>query len=155
MWLKCYPLILQEQERSDDMARFDLDVRDMDVLFEAMKNFQGNTEEVINDVLHNEAGELIQDEIQRLMPVSGITWKGKKKAAKQAKSLNIVKENLAVTVKTKDTYHYLWFPDDGQNVRNPNRRKAGNKQFFKKGGESQIDEIVDRCIGRLVNDFEE
>lgn len=133
------------------MARFDLDVHEMDALHQAMKNFQGNTEEIINDVLHNEAGELIQDAIKRLMPVSGKTWNGKKKAAKHANSMMNVNENLALTVKSKTAYNYLYFPDDGTNT----RRHAGNQQFFKRGGESQISEIKDRCIGRLVNDFEE
>ena len=137
------------------MARFDLNITEMDDLLQAMKNFQGNTEETINDVLHNEAGELIHDAIKLLMPESGKHWKGKKKSAKRAKSLLIKKENLAVTVKTSNTYHYLWFPDDGQNVRSAKRRAAGNQQFFRRGGESQMEEIKNRCIGRLVNDFED
>lgn len=133
------------------MAKLNLDFVAMDDLQQAMKDFQGNTEEIINDVLHNEAGELIQDAIKRLMPVSGKTWNGKKKAAKHANSMMNVNENLAVTVKSKAAYDYLYFPDDGTNT----KRHAGNKQFFKRGGESQIDEIKDRCIGRLVNGFEE
>lgn len=132
------------------MAKLDLDFVAMDDLQQAMKDFQGNTEEIINDVLHNEAGELVQDAIKRLMPVSGKTWKGKKKAAKHSNSMMNVNENLALTVKSKTAYNYLYFPDDGSNT----RRHIGNQQFFKKGGESQIDEIKDRCIGRLVNDFE-
>jgi len=114
-----------------------------------MKDFQGNTEEVINDVLHNEAGPLVEDAIQRLMPVSGKTWRGKKKAAKAANSLKSVNENLAVTIKTTKAYQYLYFPDDGSST----RRHAGNQQFFKRGGESQRDEITARCVGRLVDDF--
>lgn len=132
------------------MAKLEIDYLAMDELQQAMKAFQGNTEQTINDVLHNEAGELVQNAIQRLMPVSGKSWKGKKKAAKHAKSMTEVKENLALTVKSKKSYSYLYFPDDGTNT----RRHAGNQQFFKRGGESQIGEIVNRCIGRLVNDFE-
>lgn len=137
------------------MARFDLNITEMDDLLLAMRNFQGNTEETINDVLHNEAGELIHDAIKLLMPESGMHWKGKKKAAKQAKSLLIENDNLSVTVKTKNAYHYLYFPDDGQNVRNAKRRAAGDQQFFMRGAKSQVEEIKNRCIGRLVNDFEE
>lgn len=133
------------------MAKLGLDFVAMDDLQQAMKDFQGNTEEIINDVLHNEAGELVQDAIRRLMPVSGKTWNRKKKAAKQANSMMNVNENLALTVKSKNAYSYLYFPDDGSNTKN----HIGNQQFFKKGGESQLNEIKDRCIGRLVNDFEE
>jgi hypothetical protein len=132
------------------MSRLDLHIMEFDELEQAMKDFQGNTEEVINDVLHNEAGKLIEEAVKRLMPVSGKTWKGKKPAAKSSNSLEIVGENLSVIVRAKKAYQYLYFPDDGTNT----RRHVGNKQFFLKGGESQRDEIVDRCIRRLVNDFE-
>lgn len=120
-------------------------------LYQQMENFQGNTEKVINKVLHEEASPLISDAVKRLMPRSGARWKGKKAAAADANSLMDKKENLAITVKSRKAYQYLYFPDDGTNT----RRHVGNKQFFKRGGESQRNEIVNRCINRLVNDFEE
>lgn len=131
------------------MSVLDLQIKEFDELQQAVENYSGNTEEAINDILHNEAGLLIQDAVKRLMPVSGKTWKGKKKAAKSANSLTIKKENLAVTVTTQKAYGYLYFPDDGTNT----RRHAGNQQFFRKGGESQIEEIKERCINRLVNEL--
>lgn len=124
-------------------------MNEFDDLQQAMKNFQGNTEEVINDVLHNEGGQLIEDEVKRLMPMSGRHWKGKKPAAKNSNSLMQKKDNLSVTVTTKKAYQYLYFPDDGTST----RRHAGNQQFFFKGGESKKDEIIDRCILRLTEDF--
>lgn len=129
------------------MEIFRLNIADFDELQEALKNYQGNAEEIINDVLHNEAGPMIETEINRLMPVSGKNWKGKKKAAKHSKSLMLVKENLAITVKTTNAYHYLYFPDDGSTT----KRHAGNQQFFKRGGDRKKSEIVDRCISRLVD----
>lgn len=132
------------------MADFSIDVRDFDKLQKAMQDFQGNTEATINEVLHNEASPLIQEEIKRLMPVSGKTWKGKKPAAKMAKSLTDYKGNLSITVASAKNYAYLYFPDDGTNT----RRHVGNQQFFRRGGEAAQDEIVDRCIRRLVNEFE-
>lgn len=132
------------------MADFSIDVREFDKLQKAMQDFQGNTEATINEVLHNEASPLIQEEIKRLMPVSGKTWAGKKPAAKSAKSLTDLKGNLSITVTTTKNYGYLYFPDDGTN----SRRHVGNQQFFKRGGEAAQDDIVDRCIRRLVNEFE-
>lgn len=123
---------------------------EVDRLIEAMKDYQGNTEEAINDVLHNEAGDLAQDSIIRLIPVSGRNWKGKKKAAKSSEPLQNINGNLSVTVTTKKSYQYLYFPDDGTNT----RRHAGNQQFFKRGGEAVQDEIIERCITKLINDFE-
>lgn len=131
------------------MSVLELNAEEVAKLERAMIDFQGNTENVINDVLHNEASSLIQDAVRRLMPVSGETWKGKKPAAKTGRSLMDVQGNLSITVKTSKQYQYLYFPDDGTNT----RRHVGNQQFFQRGGESQIDEITDRCINRLSNAF--
>lgn len=130
------------------MARFELDQTQIERLEQALRNFPGNAEQIINDVLHNEAGNLIEAEIYRLMPVSGRKdWKGKVPPAAKSKSLKQETDNLSVTVKTTSKYHYLYFPDDGATT----KRHAGNQQFFFRGGESQTDEIIDRCVNRLVD----
>lgn len=133
------------------MARFDLEASEIARLQQAIKNFPRGAETAISDVLHTEGGQLIEEEIRRLMPVSGKTWNGKKPAAKTGKSLWQENHNLAVTIRTKADYHYLYFPDDGTNT----YRHHGNKQFFLKGATEQQSEIVDRCINRLVADFEQ
>ncbi len=132
------------------MAVFRFDATEFDRLQNAIKNFPGDAEEVINDVLHTEGSQLIQDAIRNLMPESGRTWKGKKPAAKSAKSLTDLKGNLFVEVRATKNYQYLYFPDDGTNT----RRHAGNQQFFLKGGESQQETIVDLCIKKLTDSFE-
>lgn len=128
-----------------------MNAEDVARLEEAMRNFQGNTEATINDVLHSEGGQLIHDEIKRLMPMSGKRWNGKKAPAKTSNSLQIVGGNLSVTVKTKKAYQYLYFPDDGSNT----RRHAGNQQFFLNSGENQKEQIMNLCINRLVNGLED
>lgn len=125
-----------------------IDYTEFERLQNAMQNFQGNTEETINDVFHNYAGDRAQEDIYRLMPVSN---KKKGKHAKQGKSLSNVNGNLSVTVTARGKWHYLYFPDDGSNT----RRHAGNQQFFAKGGEAAQDDIVERCITRLINEFEQ
>lgn len=133
------------------MSVFKLSAEEFERLEGAMKNFQGNTEKTINDVLHNEGGQLIHDEIKRLMPMSGKRWKGKKAPAKTSNSLQIVGGNLSVTVTTKKAYQYLYFPDDGSNT----RRHAGNQQFFLNSGENQKEAIMNLCINRLVEGLED
>lgn len=131
-------------------AVFRIDAKEFDRLQNAIKNFPGEAEEVINDVLHTEGSQLIQDAVRNLMPESGRDWKGKKAAAKSAKSLTDTKGNLFVEVRTTNNYHYLYFPDDGTNT----KKHAGNQQFFLQGGESQQETIVDLCIKKLTNSFE-
>lgn len=133
------------------MSVFKFSAEEFARLEEAMKDFQGNTEKTINDVLHNEGGQLIHDEIKRLMPMSGKRWKGKKAPAKTSNSLQIVGGNLSVTVTTKKAYQYLYFPDDGSST----TRHAGNQQFFLNSGENQKEQIMNLCINRLVNGLED
>ena len=132
------------------MARLEIDCSDIDRLQKAMENYQGNTESAINDVLHNEVFGIAEPSIRNLIPVSGKRWKGKKPGAKSSKSLTQENGNLSVTVKTTASYHYLYFPDDGTNT----RRHIGNQRFFERGGEAVLSEVAERCINRLVNDFE-
>ncbi len=126
---------------------FEIDYTQFETLQNAMKAYAGNTEETVNEVLHNEAGQLIHDEIKRIMPVSGRRFRGKKPAAKSAESLRAAEGHLSITVKTTKHYQYLYFPDDGTNT----RHHVGNQQFFLRAGEAKTQEIVDRCINRLVN----
>ena len=132
------------------MARFDMDTKEVERLYKAIRNFPGEAEEAINDVFHNEAPPIVSEEIKRLMPTSGRMWSGKPKAAKGAKSLTDETANLSFTVKTTSKYHYLYFPDDGSNT----KRHVGNQQFFQRGGEAKQSEIVDRCITRITKNFE-
>ena len=123
---------------------------DIEKLQSAMKEYQGDVETSINEILHNEGGELIQDAIRRIIPVSGKNWRGKASPAKTSKSLQSINTNLAVEVTTTKRYRYLYFPDDGSNT----RRHAGNQRFFERGGEAVKDEIIERCISKLTNNFE-
>lgn len=126
-----------------------LDVSDVEKLQTAIKDYGEGAEQVINEVLHNQAGELIQESVKRLMPTSNKKWRGKAPAAKTSNSLATLTSNLAVTVTTGKKYQYLYFPNDGSNT----RRHVGNQQFFARGAEAVKDEIIERCISRL-NNFE-
>lgn len=125
-------------------------IADAERLQKAMQEFEGNVEDTINEVLHNEGGQMLADSIKNLMPQSGKKWKGKKAPAKTSNSLMYVDGNLSVTVKSKSAYNYLYFPDDGTNT----RRHIGNQQFFLRGAESASSDIVDRCVAKLINNFE-
>lgn len=128
---------------------YNINITEADRLLKAMKEFSGSVEDTINDVLHNEIGDLAQTEIKRLMPVSNKHWKGKKPAAKTSNSLRNLNENLSVTVRTQKAYQYLYFADDGTNT----RRHIGNQRFFARGGENIQGEIIDRCTNKLLNNF--
>lgn len=125
----------------------EINYSEFDRLQKAMKDYQGDTEATINDVLHNYAGDRAQEDIYRLMPVSK---KKKGQHAKNSRSLTNVNGNLSVTITTKGKFHYLYFPDDGSNT----YRHVGNQRFFERGGEKAQDDIIERCITKLANNFE-
>lgn len=131
------------------MSNLEMKAEDFEKLQTAMKNFQGDAAKIINNVFHGDGVQLVSDEIQRLMPVSGRTWSGKAGPAKTSKSLTSVKENLAFTIKATNKYQYLYYPDDGSST----RCHAGNQQFFARGGEAKQSEIIERCIARLAEEI--
>lgn len=132
------------------MASYDVEFQEMEELEKLMDTYEGAARKAINDVLHGEGGELIKNRIQSLIPASGRTWSKKKTAASAADALEQKNEEmLAVTVKSKTAYNYLYFPDDGSDT----VRHAGGKEFFRQGAEESMDGVLDLCLGRLVDEF--
>lgn len=130
---------------------FKVNFAELERLQKALEAYEGNAESAINEVLHGEEVLQIADErIRNLIPVSGRTWKGKKGAAASSKSLRGVNGNLSLTVTTTKNYQYLYFPDDGSST----RKHAGNQQFFWRGGEQATPDIIERCVNKLITNFE-
>lgn len=132
------------------MQFFSIDEADLDQIIQAAKECAVSIEDVVNEVLHQQAGPLFEEGIQRLLPVSGRTWSGKKKAAKSSKPFVQVKENLAITVKTKYDYHYLYFPNDGSNT----NRHVGDQSFMEHGVEAKKDVVMSLIMARMVKQIE-
>lgn len=128
------------------MARFTLEADQIERLQAAMANYAGYAGKAVDEVLHNQGGKLINDEIMRMLPASGRTWKGKKAAAKSTQPFVQKNGPMSVTIKTKSAYNYLYFPDDGSNT----QRHIGNQQFMKRGAENQTARIMDLCINKLI-----
>ena len=136
------------------MARLTLDAREHETLIKAMRIYGNQAGKVVDDVLHNEGANLIKEEIMRLLPESGRKWKGKKRAAKRAQPFTQSNESLAVTIRTRSGYHYLYFPDDGTNTSNHVGYKGKPREFMFHGAENQQGRIMDLCINRLIEKWE-
>lgn len=131
------------------MARAEIDYQEMNELMELMQRAE-NCEEVINDVLHQTGAEKIKEGIQKLLPISGRTWSGKKSPAKSTQPFTQENGNLSVTIKTTTAYHYLYFPDDGSNT----KKHQGNKQFMHAGAESKKTEITEKITEKIIDQIE-
>ena len=135
-------------------ATFTLNSSQFEQLQDAMKQYPGHAGREINDVLHNEGGKLINEEIMRLLPASGRTWNGKKPAAKSTQPFVQDNGTLSVTIRTKSAYNYLYFPDDGTDTRRHIGYKGTPRDFMQNGAEKKTSEIIDRCINRLIKEWE-
>ena len=132
-------------------TQFTADISSIDEVLQAAEQYGDNALKVINDTLHREAGDIARPQIQKLIPMSGRKWSGKRTAARSANpfAADDTSTMLAVTIHTRAAYNYLYFPDDGSTT----RRHAGNQQFFKRGGENALPQIIELCLGRLAEEF--
>lgn len=126
------------------MATAEFDISGFDEIFDAIRNFEGSVEGKINEILHKQAPEEVKKSILALpdFPVSGRTWKGKKKAAKSGNPFTEQTYNLGFTVRSRKQYNYLYFPDDGSNT----TKHAGNQNFMGRGLDKSIDTILDQVL---------
>lgn len=127
---------------------YGLDYESAQRLQETIKQYQENAEKKINAYLHGKGYDMFEKAIHNAMPESGRKWKGKKTAAKAADSLQDKDkgENLAVTIRAKNAYGYLYFPDDGSNT----LHHYGNQRFFERGIEQKEAEAVNDMIELLM-----
>lgn len=129
---------------------FELDAKDLESLQQSISSYEGSAESAINEVLHDDAGPLINEEINPLINPSGRTFKGHSKSAKNSPWPRYdTDKNLEITVGTKSKWHYLYFPDDGSNT----RRHAGNQHFFERGAEKAAPKVVARCLDVLTQEW--
>lgn len=132
------------------MSRFRLDASEFTRLAEWATKIPEKSEEAINRALHSgDAAQTLQDEIDERISPSGRSWKGKSGSAKGAAWARWDNENLAVIVRTRPKYHYLYFPDDGTTT----RRHIGQQMFFERGGKMAAPKIIDMCINEIKKEL--
>lgn len=146
--------VCKDNKEVREMSYFELDSRDAEKIIEKVIKFSDGreAEEIINQFLWREGGELISNEIRNILPVSGRTWAGKEPAAKSVDPfLKDTSKNLQVRIRTKGKYHYLYFPDDGSDT----IHHVGNQQFMFDGASRKAEEISEKIVDKLVKRLEE
>lgn len=127
-----------------------LDYSEIEALQQVLENFGENGPKVVNTVLHSSAIPIIENNIQMLLPSSGRSWVGKKAAASSTNPFrNDTSELLAVTVRSKTQYNYLYFPDDGSNT----EHHKGNQHFMQRGADNSVNRIAQLCTARLLENL--
>lgn len=134
------------------MSGFRLDAGAARELEERVRAFGDGAEDVVNGVIHEEAGPLIYGRINPLIHPSGRRFKGHTASAKAAKwPVYRTNENLAVTVSTTAKFRYLYFPDDGGNT----KRHAGDQHFMFRGAQAAAPSVMKRCVAALTREWEQ
>lgn len=138
------------------MAVFNLEDEENGIksLYDKIKSLPQKGEKIVTETLHNEGAVLIKGGIDRILPSSRRTWKGKKSAA-SSNNRAILKRanesgNLNVVVGTTSQYHYLYFPDDGSNT----LRHEGGQHFMLRGAENATGKIINICQEKLIKAIE-
>lgn len=120
-------------------------------LINSISEYAGITNRVINDVLHSSvAAEYAIDEINKLIPHSGRSWKGKKAPASSVNPWKTdTSELLTLAIKSRKGYNYLYFPDDGRNTEN----HWGNQQFTIRGANASLPKIAQLCAAQITDEM--
>lgn len=128
-----------------------LNHEEVDALRAVIENYEGNAEEAINRVLHEQSFAPLTTSIIELIHPSGRTWPGKKASAKATQPFTQKNGNLYVEVKNKKAYGYLYFPNDGSNTKN----HVGNQQFMMQGAELEKEHILNMCLAEMEKEWSE
>lgn len=133
------------------MAAFvSLDATTFEQVVSKIESYGEGAADIVTKAIH-ESGEDIYRKIDPLLPTSGRTFKGHSSGARGTQwARYLTNEPLAITVTTKSSRNYLYFPDDGSNT----KRHRGNQQFMRRGGEAAVPEIIDKSLKALVEHFE-
>lgn len=133
------------------MSSYQIEYVDLETLGERIAGYPGDAEAAINEVLHKKAFLPLTESIKELIHPSGRNWKGKKKAAKETQPFVQRNENLAVQVKSRSAYNYLYFPDDGSNT----VHHYGGQNFMIQGAEQKQSDIIDMITEQIIQQIEE
>lgn len=127
---------------------FKADFSEINELMSYIDQYGDHARKSINDVLHKKAPSIVKKNIIPLIHDSGRKWKGKKPHATRSQPFMEEFGNLTLTVKSKPSYGYLYFPDDGSNT----KRHAGNQRFMQRGGDKSTQRIINLCIANIVEE---
>lgn len=133
------------------MSSYKVEYVELEALGERIAGYPGDAEAAINEVLHKKSFLPLTESIKELIHPSGRTWKGKKKAATETQPFRQEDENLAVKVKSRKAYNYLYFPDDGDNT----VHHHGGQDFMVRGAERKQGDIADMITEQLIQQIEE
>lgn len=138
-------------QRGEGARQYSIDYQELDKIENLFNEFPDTAKAAVNNILHSDiAVDMVEDNIQKLLPSSGRHWKGKGAAAASTQPFRKgPNELLTLIVRSKTKYNYLYFPDDGSNT----VHHMGNQHFMQHGAENSLGAIADLCTANVINEF--
>ena len=138
-------------QRGEGARQYSIDYQELDKIENLFNEFPDTAKAAVNNILHSDiAVDMVEDNIQLLLPSSGRHWKGKGAAAASTQPFRKgPNELLTLIVRSKTKYNYLYFPDDGSNT----VHHMGNQHFMQHGAENSLGAIADLCAANIINEF--
>lgn len=138
-------------QRGEGARQYSIDYQELDKIENLFNEFPDTAKAAVNNFLHSDlAVDMVEDNIQPLLPSSGRHWKGKGAAAASTQPFRKgPNELLTLIVRSKTKYNYLYFPDDGSNT----VHHMGNQHFMQHGAENSLGAIADLCAANVINEF--
>lgn len=128
-------------------VEFSLNDDDLKTLQSSIQDFQGNSEDAINQCLENEVKPMLINSIINFIPVSE---KNKNHAKYSDPLQGNLNGNLSLLIHTKKKYNYLYFPQEGEGT----SKSHGPNDFMGKGIEQQYDNVVNIMLEKIQNKLE-
>lgn len=132
---------------------FELKYEDIERLNKALINFQGSSEQAINNCLEKKAGPKIAKSVTDFLPVS----KDGNRHAKNNKWYELEYYNLSFVLsnslkgKRGTSFYYLYYPATGTG----NSYRKGPNDFLGKGLNTKYNEVIEDLLSSLENQIEE
>lgn len=105
-----------------------MDLSELDTLFEQMKKVPNQSERIINEILRHEGAQMVIDAIQPTIPLSP----RRKKHAQKSNALTAKHGNLEFTIRPKRSFEYIKYPDLAIGTSQHNEPKNFMKQGLDK-----------------------
>lgn len=128
-------------------TRYEIDYSEIVQLEQKMARLPNVMERVVNDTIHNDGIEIVNEEINKFLPVSNRN----KKHAKTSKWSKSEKSNLEFTIKSKGgsankkgSFGYLVFPNEGRGPLN-----KVEQRFMEKGLVEATPRILEKLNRRI------
>jgi len=130
---------------------FQIKEEDLKPLIDKLESLPPKVDDDINSYLEQTGSKNAKNAIMDLIPIGSHLFKGHESHAKNSQPFSIEMEHLGFKIKTKNSYKYLYFPNEGAGT----SKNKGAQNFMEKGIEKEYSELIKGINQVLDKAFDE